>query len=252
MDSTLPFERIKVAKISDQIVSQIEAMIVDGRFEAGQKLPAERELAQQFSVSRQSLREAIQKLEAKGLLERRHGGGTFVTDSVNESVTTPLFELLAKHPESQFDLLEFRHALEGISSFYAALRGTKADLDRIEFSINSIMDSQTRAIDEQVQSLVNFYLRIAEASHNVVLLHVVQGMRELLAENIKQNLEVLANNPSVVEQLNQHRLQIAKAIINGQPEQARDACHQHLSYIEQALMEMTKEQSRIRRSLRRS
>ncbi|WP_370215970.1 pyruvate dehydrogenase complex transcriptional repressor PdhR [Idiomarina sp.] len=248
----MPFERIKVAKISDQIVSQIEAMIVDGRFEAGQKLPAERELAQQFSVSRQSLREAIQKLEAKGLLERRHGGGTFVTDSVNESVTTPLFELLAKHPESQFDLLEFRHALEGISSFYAALRGTKADLDRIEFSINSIMDSQTRAIDEQVQSLVNFYLRIAEASHNVVLLHVVQGMRELLAENIKQNLEVLANNPSVVEQLNQHRLQIAKAIINGQPEQARDACHQHLSYIEQALMEMTKEQSRIRRSLRRS
>jgi len=248
----LPFERIKVAKISDQIVSQIEAMIVDGRFEAGQKLPAERELAQQFSVSRQSLREAIQKLEAKGLLERRHGGGTFVTDSVNESVTTPLFELLAKHPESQFDLLEFRHALEGISSFYAALRGTKADLDRIEFSINSIMDSQTRAIDEQVQSLVNFYLRIAEASHNVVLLHVVQGMRELLAENIKQNLEVLANNPSVVEQLNQHRLQIAKAIIDGQPEQARDACHQHLSYIEQALMEMTKEQSRIRRSLRRS
>ncbi len=248
----MPFERIKVAKISDQIVSQIEAMIVDGRFEAGQKLPAERELAQQFSVSRQSLREAIQKLEAKGLLERRHGGGTFVTDSVNESVTTPLFELLAKHPESQFDLLEFRHALEGISSFYAALRGTKADLDRIEFSINSIMDSQTRAIDEQVQSLVNFYLRIAEASHNVVLLHVVQGMRELLAENIKQNLEVLANNPSVVEQLNQHRLQIAKAIIDGQPEQARDACHQHLSYIEQALMEMTKEQSRIRRSLRRS
>lgn len=248
----MPFERIKVAKISDQIVSQIEAMIVDGRFEAGQKLPAERELAQQFSVSRQSLREAIQKLEAKGLLERRHGGGTFVTDSVNESVTTPLFELLAKHPESQFDLLEFRHALEGISSFYAALRGTDADLDRIEFSINSIMDSQTRAIDEQVQSLVNFYLRIAEASHNVVLLHVVQGMRELLAENIKQNLEVLANNPSVVEQLNQHRLQIAKAIIDGQPEQARDACHQHLSYIEQALMEMTKEQSRIRRSLRRS
>ncbi|MAD52587.1 pyruvate dehydrogenase complex transcriptional repressor PdhR [Idiomarina sp. UBA3162] len=248
----MPFERVKVAKISDQIVSQIEAMIVDGRFEAGQKLPAERELAQQFSVSRQSLREAIQKLEAKGLLERRHGGGTFVTDSVNESVTTPLFELLAKHPESQFDLLEFRHALEGISSFYAALRGTKADLDRIEFSINSIMDSQTRAIDEQVQSLVNFYLRIAEASHNVVLLHVVQGMRELLAENIKQNLEVLANNPSVVEQLNQHRLQIAKAIIDGQPEQARDACHQHLSYIEQALMEMTKEQSRIRRSLRRS
>ena len=74
-------------------------------------------------------------------------------------------------------------------------------------------------------------------------------MRELLAENM-QNLCWLTT--SVVEQLNQHRLQIAKAIINGQPEQARDACHQHFSYIEQALLEMTKEQSRIQRSLRRS
>ncbi|AVJ55149.1 pyruvate dehydrogenase complex transcriptional repressor PdhR [Idiomarina sp. OT37-5b] len=248
----MPFQQIKVTKISDQIVAEIEAMIVDGRFVAGQKLPSERDLAQQFNVSRQSLREAIQKLEAKGLVDRRQGGGTYVTDTLNDKVTTPLFELLAKHPESQFDLLEFRHALEGISSFYAALRGTDSDLDRIKLSINNIIESQAGDIDAQVDALVSFYLRIAEASHNVVLLHVVMGMQELLAENIKQNLEILAQNPEVIEQLNQHRSQIAAAIIGGQPEQARDACHQHLSYIEQALLEMTKEQSRIQRSLRRS
>lgn len=248
----MPFQHIKVTKISDQIVAEIEAMIVDGRFAAGQKLPSERELAQQFNVSRQSLREAIQKLEAKGLLSRRQGGGTFVTDSLSDQVATPLFELLAKHPESQFDLLEFRHALEGISSFYAALRGTDADLKRIQSSINNIMHSQSGDIQQQVEALVSFYLRIAEASHNVVLLHVVTGMQELLAENVRQNLQILAQNPSVLEQLNQHRSQIAEAIVNGQPERARDACHQHLSYIEQALLEMTKEQSRIQRSLRRS
>ncbi|RUO75863.1 pyruvate dehydrogenase complex transcriptional repressor PdhR [Idiomarina seosinensis] len=248
----MPIQQIKVAKISDQIVAEIEAMIVDGRFSAGQKLPSERDLSQRFQVSRPSLREAIQKLEAKGLVDRRQGGGTYITDSLNDKVTTPLFELLAKHPESQFDLLEFRHALEGISSFYAALRGTDADLDRIKISINSIMETQSDDIHHQVDALVNFYLRIAEASHNVVLLHVVLGMQELLAENIKQNLQILAQNPGVLEQLNQHRSQIAKAIVNGKPEQARDACHQHLSYIEQALLEMTKEQSRIQRSLRRS
>ncbi|MGM0480873.1 MAG: pyruvate dehydrogenase complex transcriptional repressor PdhR [Pseudomonadota bacterium] len=248
----MSIETIKVAKISDQIVAQIEAMIVDGRFLAGEKLPSERDLSQQFNVSRPSLREAIQKLEAKGLLQRRQGGGTFVADNLSDKVSTPLFELLAKHPESQFDLLEFRHALEGISSFYAALRGTEADLDRIKASINSIMATQNKDIPQQAEALVNFYLRIAEASHNVVLLHVVMGMQELLAENIKQNLELLAPTPRVLEQLNQHRSQIAAAIVDGQPEQARDACHQHLSYIEQALLEMTKEQSRIQRSLRRS
>lgn len=248
----MPISQIKVAKISDQIVAEIEAMIVEGRFVAGQKLPSERELAQRFNVSRQSLREAIQKLEAKGLLTRRQGGGTFVSDSLNEKVAEPLFELLAKHPESQFDLLEFRHALEGISSFYAALRGTEADLDRVKSSINSILESQSQGISEQVDALVNFYVRIAEASHNVVLLHVVFGMQDLLAENMRQNLEILAQNREILKQLNQHRSQIAEAIISGHPEQARDACHQHLSYIEQALLEMTKEQSRIQRSLRRS
>lgn len=248
----MAFKKIKVTKISDQIVAEIEAMIVDGRFVAGQKLPSERDLAQQFNVSRQSLREAIQKLEAKGLVNRRQGGGTYVADSLNDKVAVPLFDLLAKHPESQFDLLEFRHALEGISSFYAALRGTESDLDRIKSSINNIMESQAGDIHHQVEALVSFYLRIAEASHNVVLLHVVMGMKELLADNIKQNLEILAQHPQVLEQLNQHRSQIAAAIIDGQPEQARDACHQHLSYIEQALLEMTKEQSRIQRSLRRS
>ncbi|WP_404401492.1 pyruvate dehydrogenase complex transcriptional repressor PdhR [Idiomarina seosinensis] len=248
----MSIETIKVAKISDQIVAQLEAMIVDGRLSAGQKLPSERDLSQQFNVSRPSLREAIQKLEAKGLLLRRQGGGTFVADNLSDKVSTPLFELLAKHPESQFDLLEFRHALEGISSFYAALRGTEADLNRIKASMNSIMSTRDKDIPQQVEALVGFYLRIAEASHNVVLLHVVMSMQELLADNIKQNLELLAPNPQVLEQLNQHRSQIAAAIVDGQPEQARDACHQHLSYIEQALLDMTKEQSRIQRSLRRS
>jgi GntR family transcriptional repressor for pyruvate dehydrogenase complex len=159
---------------------------------------------------------------------------------------------LAKHPESQFDLLEFRHALEGISSFYAALRGTKADLERIEESIKGIVQSQSAEINEQVDALVEFYHRIAEASHNVILVHVVQGMQELLAENIRQNLEIIGSRKELLEKLNQHRQQLVSAIVDGQPEQARDACHQHLTYIEQILLELGKEQSRIQRSLRRS
>lgn len=77
------------------------------------------------------MREAIQRLEAKGLLLRRQGGGTFVQSSLWQSFSDPLVELLSDHPESQFDLLETRHALEGIAAYYAALRSTDEDKDRI-------------------------------------------------------------------------------------------------------------------------
>lgn len=99
---------------------------------------------------------------------------------------------------------------------------------------------------------MEFYHRIAEASHNVILLHVIHGMQELLAENIRQNLEILAGRDDLLGKLNQHRQQLVSAIVAGKPEQARDACHQHLAYIEQTLLDLGKEQSRIQRSLRRS
>lgn len=248
----MAYERVKQTKLSDIIVEQLEAMIVDGRLQAGQRLPSERDLAAQFDVSRPSLREAIQKLEAKGLVQRKQGGGTYVSEGFSPTLSDPLFELLAQHPESQFDLLEFRHALEGISSFYAALRGTEADIARIHESVENIIASQQHDANKQAQALVDFYIRIAEASHNVILLHVVRGMQELLAENIYQNLAMLAGHDGILTQLNAHRQRIVKAIVDGEPEQAREACHQHLAYIEQALLQLSQEQSRIQRSLRRS
>ncbi|MGO2167442.1 GntR family transcriptional regulator, partial [Pseudoalteromonas sp.] len=76
--------KIKAAKLSDVILQQLENMILEGSLAPGEKLPPERELAKQFEVSRPSLREAIQKLEAKGLVTRRQGGGTFVKNQLEE------------------------------------------------------------------------------------------------------------------------------------------------------------------------
>jgi GntR family transcriptional repressor for pyruvate dehydrogenase complex len=248
----MTFERIQHSKLSDVIMARIEAMIVDGTLAAGQRLPAERELAQQFSVSRPSLREAIQKLEARGLLDRRQGGGTYVCDNLQQRVAEPLLQLLTQHPESQFDLLEFRHALEGISSYYAALRGTPADLAAIEAAFADIAaeDQVDRAL--HAQALAAFNLRICEASHNVILLHLVRSMQPILLQNIQQNLSDLAHKPGIIQQLHQHRRQIVAAIAAGEPEQARDACHQLLAFIEHALLTSNREQSRIQRSLRRT
>ncbi len=85
---------------------------MEGTFSPGQQLPPERELALQFDVSRPSIREAIQRLEARRLLTRRQGGGTFVSESLWQGFSDPLLDLLSTHQEAQLDLLESRHALE--------------------------------------------------------------------------------------------------------------------------------------------
>ena len=77
----MSYVKIKQPKLADVIEDRIESMILDGSLELGEKLPAERELAKKFDVSRPSLREAIQRLESKGLLTRRQGGGTYVKEA---------------------------------------------------------------------------------------------------------------------------------------------------------------------------
>ncbi|MEP5780668.1 MAG: GntR family transcriptional regulator, partial [Hyphomicrobiales bacterium] len=121
------FSQVKHRKISDVIVEQLESMILEGSFSAGQKLPPERELAAQFAVSRPSIREAIQKLVARGVLFSRHGGGTYVSDQLGSAFADPLQDLLSAHDEFLYDQLEFRDALEGLAAYYAALRSTDAD-----------------------------------------------------------------------------------------------------------------------------
>ncbi|MCD8514136.1 MAG: GntR family transcriptional regulator, partial [Nitrincola sp.] len=91
-------------------MAQIEEMILEGTFNPGQRLPPERELAARFEVSRPSLREALQKLIARGLLTSRQGGGTYVAENLGSGFSDPLMKLFETHPEAQYDLLEFRHA----------------------------------------------------------------------------------------------------------------------------------------------
>ena len=245
--------KIKPAKLSDQIVGQLEQMMLEGSFAPGQKLPTERELAEQFEVSRPSVREALQKLEAKGLVSRKQGGGTFVCDTLVGGLTDPLFELIGRHPESQFDLLEFRHALEGICAYYAALRGTANDYSQIKQRYDDIcLAQQQQDINAEAAAVGRFYSAVAEASHNVVLLHLVRGLTPLVEQNIRLNLEILQQKDGIVGQLNSHRQRLMEAVINGEPEHARQASNSHLAFIEEALLEADRERSRLARSLRRS
>jgi GntR family transcriptional repressor for pyruvate dehydrogenase complex len=244
--------RVQSRKLSDDIMEQLEAMILDGRLLVGQKLLSERTLAEQFAVSRPSVREAIQKLETKNLVERKQGGGTFVKPRLNELITDPLRLLLSDKPEMQFDLLEFRHALEGMAAYYAALRGQPEDYQALESALDSLPDG-SNSIDKSQEAiaLVNFYLTMANAAHNMVLQHVMRSLQSMLQDNIQRNLEVLAKHSDAAQNINSQRRNIVKAILAGDPEQARKASNEHLAYIEDTLLNINRQDMRMQRALRR-
>jgi len=246
------FQSIRQPKLSDVIERELESLISDGIWSTGQQLPPERELAKQFDVSRPSVREAIQRLEAKGLLTRRQGGGTFVSESLFSNLSDPLFNLLANHADSQRDLLETRYALEGISAYFAALRGNEEDFQRItqcQKAMGIVFSKED--IEAEAKAVMEFLIAIAEASHNVVILHIVRTLAPLLEKNVSQNLSLLHDRKPLMQKLNEHRAKIVNAIVSGEPEKAREMSQTHLAFIDETLSDLTQEQGRRARSLRR-
>ena len=227
----MAYSKIRQPKLSDVIEQQLEFLILEGTLRP---------------------REAIQRLEAKGLLLRRQGGGTFVQNSLWQSFSDPLVELLSDHPESQFDLLETRHALEGIAAYYAALRSTDEDRVRIRELHQAIERAQQSGdLDAESNAVVQYQIAVTEAAHNVVLLHLLRCMEPMLAQNVRQNFELLYARREMLPLVSNHRTRVFEAIMAGEPEQAREASHRHLAFIEEILLDRSREQSRRERSLRR-
>lgn len=203
----MEFGQVRQRRLSDDIVAQLEAMILEGTLKSGERLPAERVLAEQFGVSRPSLREAIQKLVAKGLLVSRQGGGNYVTESLGATFSDPLLHLLEGNPEAQRDLLEFRHTLEGSCAYYAALRATSLDHQRLTEAFEALQACYARndqVSAEEGAADARFHLAIAEASHNTVLLHTIhQGPVRLVAaqrgDQYRRDVRAAHGNPRATD-----------------------------------------------------
>ncbi|OOZ35756.1 FCD domain-containing protein [Solemya velesiana gill symbiont] len=238
-------------RISDQIAAKLEAMIANGELKPGERLPAERELAAQLDVSRPSLREAIGRLNSKGLLNTRRGGGTYVCGGLEPSFVDPLLALLKELPESRFDVLEIRHALEGTAAYYAALRSTEEDKENIRRCFRNMIErhGSPDPMDE-ARADAEFHLAIVEASHNLVLLHVMRGLFTLLQSSISHNLDKLYTLPRVFDPLSKQHERLMDAIIEGDPEKARSAAQAHMVLVEESLQQIYREQGRWQRALR--
>ena len=127
----MPLNKVQVPRISDAVAASLERRILEGSLKSGDRLPPERELATDFGVSRPSLREAIQKLALKGMVQSRQGGGTYVTNALEATFFDPWQDMMGSHPNLREDMLEFRRMIEGQAAEWAAERATEADLTRL-------------------------------------------------------------------------------------------------------------------------
>ncbi|MBN8413086.1 GntR family transcriptional regulator [Halomonas denitrificans] len=249
----MAYQPVRQPRLADVITERLEALILEGSLTPGQRLPPERELAERFGVSRPSLREAIQKLAARGLLVSRQGGGTYITESLNSGYSDPLLEMLSRHGEFHLDLLEFRDAMEGLSAYYAALRSTPTDkallIQRFEELEVAFLGEDPKG---EAKADAAFHLAIAESAHNVLLLHTIRGIFHLLERSIVDNLAHLFEKPESRPRLmTQHRA-LLDAILEGRAEDAQARSHEHLVYVEEGLLEMERAETRAQRALRRA
>jgi len=232
------FSRIEHSRTADEVVQQIEGLILEGVLGVGDRLPGERDLSAQFDVSRPILRDALKALEARGLVETRHGGGTYVADIVGEVFAPPMAELIRSHRKAAADYLEYRREVEAIAADYAARRATDDDRALLA-AIMERMKAAHAAADFAAEAAadVEFHNAIGECAHNIVLLHTLRSCYRLLAQDVFYNRSVIYTLPEARDRLLEQHQAIWRAVVDGDPQGAREAAARHIDFVAQAAAE---------------
>jgi DNA-binding FadR family transcriptional regulator len=222
-----PFTAVRVTRSFDEVVRQLHAGLLSGRYSPGDRLPNERELGAMLEVGRSTVREAMRMLELQGLVEVRPGrnGGIFVAEPSGRNVGAALETLLRFRPPSRAELLEFRVSFEGETAWWAARRATPEDHQRL-LDLAAAATAARGGWDRIADSDVAFHEAVAEASRNQVRVAVMQAINHPLRE------AVLAMGASadagVRSEVARDLTAIAEAIRDGDADRARDRMREHV------------------------
>jgi GntR family transcriptional regulator, transcriptional repressor for pyruvate dehydrogenase complex len=204
-------------KASHQVVDAVSGMLRSGAYRVGDRLPSEAELGAELGVSRSTVREAVRELTALGVVEIRHGRGTFVRslrpdlllrgDSLGEP----------KNDRIREELLEVRHIVEPEAAALAALRASDEDLDRLRYDVDCLDAAIGQGIVPPED--LGFHLDLVRATHNAALWRVSGAIISFYQWD---------GQLPVAQDAADHRL-IYEAVRARDPERARQAMRDHLS-----------------------
>jgi GntR family transcriptional regulator, transcriptional repressor for pyruvate dehydrogenase complex len=221
------YKAVRTSRLYEQIVQQIEQSVRDGNLKPGDQLPAERDLAQQFGVSRTAVREAVKTLAEKGLVEAYSGRGTFVTSNRQRGMRQSLDQMVdSGNPQSSAYLVEVREIIEPEFSALAAIRIDEQHLALMREAI-AVMDRSLHDPDAFIEADLDFHLSLAEAVANPIILALLDSIVAVLREQ-RSSIFGVEGGP---ERGQFHHKRILDAIERRDPELAREAMRNHLRQV---------------------
>ncbi len=180
-------EPIKKKRVAEEVADRIRTLILDGTFPQGQPLPSERVLTERFGVSRGSIRDAFRTLETIGLIETRHGRGTFPRELTVDRLVAPLASMMTFQHDLQDELLDVRRMFEPAVARVAATRATDEDFADLQ----RILDAQHRKLKKGQSAIVEdteFHAALARSTRNRVIVSLMATLNDLLVESRKLTL----------------------------------------------------------------
>jgi GntR family transcriptional repressor for pyruvate dehydrogenase complex len=221
------YRAVRTSRLYEQIVEQVEQSILKGQLKPGDQLPAERDLAQSFGVSRTAVREAVKTLREKGLVEAYTGRGTFVTNGTSNAIRQSLDLMFrVSQQEGSIHLAELRQVLEPEIAALAALRIEDQLLTTMREAVTA-MDRSLQDPGAYIEADLDFHLALAEAVGNPLILSLLDSIVGLLREQ-RSRIFSVDGGP---ERGQFHHKRILQAIEGRDADAARDAMRAHLEQV---------------------
>ncbi len=228
------FKPIRTKKVYEEIMEQVKNLIAEGVLNPSDKLISERELADQLKVGRSAVREAFRALEARGIVEIRHGEGTFVKGGGTESLTEVLAMAGMMDKDITRELLELRKILEVESAGLASLRHTAEDLECMRQALKKMKsDIEAGSLGEEADWL--FHYSIAGATHNSLIIRLMDTIGDTMRQVLKKAREELYMTPGTPQRLLKEHIRIFEAIRQGNDRESRQFMYAHLDHVEKGI-----------------
>ena len=230
----MPFTPIKQIRIADEIVSQLKAAILSCRYTPGERLPTERELTEQFQVSRVVVREALRELEITGLVKILHGpsGGAYVTDLSTDHLDSAFLDLFLYSRVSVAELIHTRLLIECEIARLAAARCDDQSIRRLQEALDAEQIAGASHADF-VSNRLRFHYLLAETSGNRLLQAIASSLFRLTGEVILEVKPV----KKVIHRTEEHT-GILRAIAAHDPDAAALAMRGHLQRMGKRLAQL--------------
>jgi GntR family transcriptional repressor for pyruvate dehydrogenase complex len=234
----VPFQPVKIGKISERIARQIKNTILSGAIKSGDRLPPERELVEHFQASRISIREALKNLETSGLLAIKPGSGVFVAEINSKPISDSLASILRIQKVSIKELTEARMILEPNIARVACDRVTPEKLQKLEENIAGALVAIGSNASARAKN-IEFHSIIAESTRNSVLSLTVKTLLDVLQEMSSELVDDSPKHLEIASETIKHHKKILEALKSRDAEKVFALMRKHILQIQGSLERVT-------------